>query len=362
MRLLNRQQNAAVCCFAAAVALAVLWPGGAAADESDQPVDWSAQARLGAEYDNNPYRIEDAEEPPDMLTRYFVGGDVSGSIIDRGQLMASIRHGGTFFRRETDANAMLTQADASVSWHPTDAVYVQGLADVKDRTERDSRRDYIRGGAALRVGTGVGDLRGWIDGGGRVFGFKPTPRSSWQGPQVRAGLRWLARDDLAVDASIQRAWRMFDTEALQLQDEVVVPADDGADRRDRFDSLRVSATYQRQLRAQIQYLYARNDSNTYGQGMHRHGVEVDVTVPLIWETFLSARAELQRTRYEDPVALDDMFVVDEDQRNAVVAALRRPLTEVFDVELRYSLYLQEFGVGGEYARQVVALAVSGYLE
>ena len=49
---------------------------------------------------------------------------------------------------------------------------------------------------------------------------------------------------------------------------------------------------------------------------------------------------------------------DEENRNAGVLSLVRSFGEHWEVEARYSLYLQEFGVGSDYQRQTLLLAAA----
>lgn len=325
--------------------------------EQSRSFDWSSRFRLGMEYDNNPYRLEDPDDDADVLTRYLVAADVSHRIEEALRLGATLRHGATLFRREADAAAMVTSVHTTASWRPARWVYVQPLADVKDRTEADSRRDYVRGGAMLRVGANFGPVQPWVDAGGRFFAYKPSPPSSHRGPQLRAGLRFTPRRDTAIDAMFQRSDRAFSTIAWDRRDDRFVPVDDETTRRDTYHSGRLAVAYRRGFAARARYLYARNNSNSYGQQMTRHALEASLTVPVVWQIFLSVRGEIQRTRYRDPVAIDDVFTLDEEHRNTLVTALSRPIAEGWQLEFRHSLYLQEFGVGGEYFRQVFGVAI-----
>ena len=84
-----------------------------------------------------------------------------------------------------------------------------------------------------------------------------------------------------------------------------------------------------------------------------------MTAPLPLDFFTSARIDLQRTRYEDPIFIDANFQIDEDNRNAATLSLGHPLGRAWEIELRYSYYTQEFGAGDDYARQTLMLGV-GY--
>lgn len=343
--------------------LAALWAfalvGVAAmpAVADDTTADWSLRAQLGLEYDDNPLRREGHDHSGDGLARYLIGGDIVTDHDRSRQVSVSVQHGATRFWRQSEANAMVTGADVAASWNPDSPLYVQGRADLKDRIETAQRRDYIRGGAAGRLGASLGDIRLWVDGGARFFAFKPSASSSYAGPQMRAGANWTARDDLSVGASLRRAWRSYSTTAWQLRDDRFVPVGDGIERADVYDALRFQLRLRRRVQGRLRYQYAANDSNSYGQRLRRHRLEAALTVPVVWDTFLSARLEVQHTSYEDPVAIDEVFLIDEEQRNTAIAALRRTIAGPWEVELRYSLYTGEFGVGDNYLRQTLALSV-----
>lgn len=334
--------------------------GPAAAD--DGRVDWSAQLRWGLEYDDNPQRLDGYEGGGDSLTRYVFGGDARSPVGEDGQVSVSLRHGGKFFRRQTAANAAVTQVGGSGTWRQSRWFYLQGLVDLKDRSERGRDRDYTRGGAALRVGSSLGPTRLWADGGWRFFTFKPTPSSSNRGPQLRLGARWLIRGDLVGQLSWTRRWRSYDRIALTVRDDRFVPLGDDVERRDLYQVWAASLQYRDRINARLRYQLAINDSNSYGQGFRRHALEARLTVPLPWEVFVSARAELQRARYESPIDIDDSLRLDEDHRNAFVAAASRNIVGPWEAELRYSIFAHEFGADGDYRRQTIALLIGIHLD
>lgn len=323
--------------------------------------EWSAHLRWGLEYDDNPHRVKAHDDTGSAAMRYLAGGDIITDVGDSGRLSASVYHGGKFFHREPDANTILNEITGQGTWRATDRLSAQVLVDLKDRTERRSRRDYTRGGAALRLATSPGPFQLWVDGGWRFLAFKPSPEAGHAGPQLRAGARWMARNDLAFDLSWSRSRRAFETRALERDDDLITIAPDTW-RRDRFDVFRLTGRYQRRVNAQLRVQHAHNRSNSYGQQMRRRGVEARLTTPTVWDIFLSARAEVQRTHYEDPVRIDDTFMLDDDHRNTLVTALNRRLIDPWEIELRYSLYTQEFGIGGEFRRQTLGVVLGVHLD
>jgi hypothetical protein len=130
-------------------------------------------------------------------------------------------------------------------------------------------------------------------------------------------------------------------------------------RRDSFHSANAAVQWQGPLVVELAYHYSNNQSNSYGQGLKRHSADLTLTAPLIWELFVSANLGLQRTLYDDAVLVDANFRVDEENRNQAVVALQLPFLDGWDAELRYSLFAQEFGGGGDYGRQTLMFAL-GY--
>lgn len=344
--------------IAGVVAVVCMGTPPAVADDTS----WSAHGQVGVEFDDNPPRLEDYDGGGDASTRYLVGGDVSSRIDSAMRASMSLRHGGKFFRRESDNNALLTRAAASATWRPLSGVYARPTANVKDRTEADNRLDYTRGGAAVQLGGHVGDVTPWAEAGGRFFAFKPRPPASHRGLQMRTGVRWRIRDDLSADLSGARSRRTYGTVAWELDGDRFVRSPDGTHRLDIYHMGRLAIQYRSGFDARLRIQHARNGSNSYGQSMRRWGAEAAVTAPLFWQMVASARGEFQWTRYEDPVHIDDTVRIDEENRNTFAAAVNRPLVDPWEIELRYDLFFQEFGAGRDYLRQIIAVSVGVYLD
>ncbi|TXC68567.1 hypothetical protein FRC91_18485 [Bradymonadales bacterium TMQ1] len=323
-----------------------------------QEARWEAAVRAGSEYDSNPSREEGAGSAGDGLTRYYGELELESDVGERGQVRGQVQHGGKVFWGAREADAFLSAAQvAGARWFES-GLAVSASGDVKDRSERVSVRDYVRAGASGQVMWSGGPLRMWGGGGWRYFGFKPQPEVSSQGPMVQAGAAFRLRSDMWARAAWSRSWRGFEGEPLRLRGNQTLDWEEGARRADVFDVVQAGVSYRRWLVAELGYAYQRNQSNSYGQGLRRHQVEASLTLPGPWEIFVSGRVEVQRTRYEDPVLIDETFVIDDENRNAFVVAVARQVAENWEVELRYDLYAQEFGVGEAYGRQVLGLSVA----
>lgn len=349
----------------AALALLALWVfalGGAPTNaQAQQPVPtYSAAFRLGMEVDDNAYRVEEALAKRDFLTRYFTAFDAYHPV-DANQLVSlNLRHGGKLFFEERDADTLLTQLDLGYRYRAGDRMSFNLNLDIKDRTERLSLRDYNRGGARLGTNLAIGPLQSGLSAGWRYFAYKPNPLASSHGPQGHAFVRWFMMENLALDASYTLAQRSYDTPALNLEGDMFILNEDGPGRSDVFHALRLGTSLRWYFFVDLGYVFSTNDSNSYGNGLVRHGLDLNVTAPLFRRTFLSLRGELQRTLYADAVLVDEIFIVDEENRNSLVLSLAHTISDRWEVETRYSLYLQEFGVGDPYARQTMLIAL-GYV-
>ena len=350
---------------------------GATTARADEGQRVAGTLRVGVEYDDNALRLEGERARADAVARYFASlGIITPGIAD-GIASLDLDHGGKFFVREAGADTLLTQLQLAYQQPLAEHVGAFFALEMKDRTERVSQRDYNRGGLGAGIDLFAGPVFARIGGAWRYFAYKPNPESSSSNLEGSLRLRYAIRPDLFLSAGYTIARRGFDTAPLVLEAEdeasvASVSAVATGTREDTFHVGSVGVGYRGPVVVDASYGYAINTSNSYGQGLTRHGLDLTATLPLFWDLFASAHVELQRTAYDDPVLIDASFIVDEDNRNAFVASLARPLFagwagewaegwgEDWEVELRYSLYGQEFGVGSDYRRQTLLLAL-GYL-
>lgn len=318
----------------------------------------TGSVRAGAEYDDNSLRTEGVEPISDYLARYFTALTLQFPTTRRSGLVFDLTHGGKFFMTQADADTLLTQVYVGYQHRLNELVGLYGQVDVKDRTERVSRRDYSRGGAGGGVDLYGGDFsfRGGV--AARYFAFKPSTDASSSNVEFSARLRWDFVESAFAMVSYTYAQRDFSTSRYLLT-QGLVEEDATTARADSFHVLNISAGWRGPVVVEASYTYSVNQSNSYGQNLRRHSADLTATAALPWQLFVSGHLELQRTTYEDPVLIDADFLVDEDNRNSLVGSLARSIGEDWEVEVRYSLYLQEFGVGSDYQRQTVMVA-TGY--
>ncbi len=327
------------------------------ASAQDTIIDGSVRA--GVEHDNNALRNED-EATPDFLARYFTNVTLTTRAMPRAYITVDLNHGGKFFYEVADADTLLTQVYLGYRQQFVDVFGIYMSVDVKDRTERISDRDYNRGAIGGGIDLTFGDFSARAGASVRYFAFKPSAESSSSSFEGTSRLNYNFTDDFVAGVGYTLARRGFDTPRFELDGDQVVP-DQENDRRDLLHLASASIGYRGPVVVDFLYYYILNDSNSYGQNFNRHAFELTITAPLFWEILLTAHAEVQRTTFDDPVILDAITFIDEDNRNSLVASVARPLfDESWEFEIRYSLFLDEFGADSEYQRQTVMTAI-GYL-
>lgn len=362
-----------------AIAVVMVAPNGAWAQDGTQEPDpdgraLNGQVRAGLEYDDNALRVGGDAAQADGLLRYFVAIDGSMRASDDGRVALLVQHGGKRFLEQALANTLLTQVATRYTHRLADTWTLGASLDLKDRTsEVDLENppdgvglfDYTSGGAGFDLGWRAGRFDASLGAGWRLFSFKPNEAASSNGPSAQATVRVTPIDVLSVSLGYTVLSRRFSTAQIiedpdaEPQDGIVITIPTDTMREDIFHVGRAALSWRGPVILNVGYNLLLNRSNSFGQDLLRQNLEVTLTAPLFWELLASGYVQLQRTSYDNPIFVDANFQIDEDNRNAVVASLSRPLGDDWEVELRYSLYTQEFGGPTEYSRQTLMLAL-GY--
>ncbi len=317
-----------------------------------------ASLRSGVEFDDNVNR-ESANPQSGFLSRYFVAFNTSTQPFEHARIRFNAKHGGKFFFENELANAdtLVTQFSLAFEHQFLPELMLDTHVDMKDRTERLPIRDYNRGGLGLGLSLSLADVRLRLGGAYRYFAFKPNPSSGSSNLESKANANWAISHAFSMSLGYTFARRLFETDRF-IQDGSELRVDEGRVRTDDFHSVYLQARYTGPFIASATYSLSLNISNSFGQELLRQTLTTSATFPLWFDFFATIKLELQRTSYEDPVLIDADFLVDEDNRNAVITSLARGFGEHWEAELRYSLFLQEFGVGADYQRQTLFLAMA----
>ncbi len=343
--------------------------------DDDVRSPFEGSLRIGIEYDDNPLRLQeddpriDSSDPqfeffddqPDGLARYFGTLQWSDTVGRRGRASVELRHGGKLYFDTSQADALLTQAVGVYRHRLGERIWTGAVVDVKDRTERFSRFDYNRGGARGFLAASPGDWRLRAGAGWRYFAYKPAPSLSSRGPQLAAGVRYFLSDHWALDGDYAVSLRRFDR---PIDEDNILNTNP---RRDVFHVGEAGVRYRDEVIVEASYILSINDSSIRAQSLTRHRLDVSLTAPLFWRLYTTLHAELQRTFASETSRPDALFFVDEENRNVFVASLARAIGERWEVEARYSLFIEEFsdtepGEGSvdlSYRRQTLLFAV-GY--
>lgn len=321
-----------------------------------------AQLRAGVEYDDNALRASGSAVDSDVVARYFTAIDGSYELGGGAVVVAQVRHGGKRYARFDRADTLLTQVNVLYQRQLLESLSLGVSADLKDRTERVSYLDYHTGGVGAQLGLKLGWLG--IDGalGWRYFAFKPNNATGNSGPVASLTLRAPLGESWQLNASYSWNMRQFDIRQLVPTEEPGRYEQTEQLREDVFGVLRFGVYWRGPLIVDAAYVLSGNSSNSAGQDLVRHSAQLTVTAPLPLGWLVSAHGELLRTSYDDPFLLDANFLIDEDNRNTAVLAVSKPFAERWDMELRYSLFTQEFGGARDYDRQTLMLALGCTLD
>lgn len=318
-----------------------------------------AQARTSAEFDDNALRNVQENAVGDGLMRYFLGLNGIWALDANESLNMSVKQGGKFFATQRDANTLLTQVSVGYAVRPVEQFTLRLNARMKDRTERASLQDYNRGSLGAEMTWRLKALELGVQGGWRYFAFKPDASTGSHGPDWGArarvgGRRW------SLSAGYQGVQRRFDVLSFAKQEDTLVRGQ--SLRQDVLHVASLQGGFRGAVVLNVGGSYTVNRSNSYGQNFEQIRGDVTLTAPLFWSLYGSLRAELLQTTFDDPIFVDSVFQIDEDNRNTVVAALAWPFAEHWDVALRYSLYTQALGSQTDYQRQLFSFALGWSLE
>ncbi len=320
--------------------------------------------KLGMESDTNALREEGQDKQADLLGRYFLKVESNATVGSEGRLWLKFRSGGKFYESYRDENALLNQANARYVFLPLQSIearwlYVYVYGNIKDRTEKGSRRDYLRLASAAGLGVNLGPVSLSGGAGLHTFGYKPDPRLSFDGTLLEATLSGRITDAWVLQASYNRTLRGYESVLFVQRDNGAVVIDD--QERLRADTSQVvsgGVSYRGSWILSAELLWLSTRSNSHGQSLDRYGAALTGTFPLFWDILCSTRLSLQRTLYDDEIFLDETLAVDEDNRNVLVVELERPVSDTLSLVARYSLYAQEFGSSDtDYSRQLFFLGM-----
>jgi hypothetical protein len=348
----------------------------AAAPATAQKLTFQGSAEAGPELDTNAYRVNEAaagesscvpvQTPGGTTLQCLVTAPlfrISASAGLRARLggrhLLALDYGGggkVFFTgeaRQADELVQLASGGWGMAFARRGALWLGGS--YYDAFQRTSTRDFRTGtaGAQVAIDGLPARLRATFDLGYRGLAYKPLPEYSFHGLVAGAGLGWrgtsgpeVAPNDWEVRAGYTASLRFFDGDVIAAPERCSsFPCNEvGTARRDLHQQLRFEATYLGTASAGLFYSLELNRSNSYGETFTRHALGLRFTTPLVWGLFLTAKASLLLSRYQDPylisqVSTQSFVSIDEENRSSLVTQIAKELTERWSLILRWSLYV-----------------------
>lgn len=297
--------------------------------------------KAGLEVDTNARRLNGASTEPELLERFFLELGL-GSSEDDHVIRGSLRVGAKHFHETGDEDAVVTDLSASLQRRLVGDFGALLQLSARDRTEHGHLRDYARIGAqvGLYVRPGSFDLRaGPLVG---YFLYKPDSElsSGYLGAFVNAA--WAISDVFTWSLSYTYQSRNYSQRRIEESSAGLVYNQDEA-REDNSHTVGTSLRVQTAFLVRLDAYWQRNLSNSFGKPFSRIVARLSATVSLPWELYLNAQASIQRTTFDEGVLIDPTFTVDDENRNSFELGVSRSLLDWLGAEVRYSLYLQEFG-------------------
>jgi hypothetical protein len=215
--------------------------------------------------------------------------------------------------------------------------------------------DFRTGDASATLTLLAGANRITASAGGRFFTYKPDATFDFSGEVF--GVAWARRLaggadeptwDLGVAYTIDR--RRYDAHALaslctgSVQTTCLVDA--GMQRSDLFHDAGVELTYTGKRIFAARYDIQINDSNSFGQSLMRHRLDLSATSETFAEIYVTLRLVLQLDQYTDGLLLGGdlgtFTTIEDETRNSIVVHATRQFGGNWTGEARYAFYTNPF--------------------
>jgi hypothetical protein len=350
--------------------------GDAAPAHADAPATTVA-VEAGAEIDSNPERIATGAGASPRAAAVARGGarlDLSWRPATRRALaLTTVAAAKKFLDPSTPGAAEEDVAvialdgrfDAALASRPVALGVRLSYYDAFERTTAGGAddHDFRTGDAALALTLrGENEQRVSLVAGVRAFQYKPDSRYDFAGEHVQ--LLWKrtlstdgAEDDvdeaatwsIAADAGVAR--RAYDDRARVNLCPPGAPLNTGClsstdlTRVDVVYSGGIGLGYAGERLWAARYELQATLSNSFGQSLVRHRVELSGTSELGWSVFATARLVVQVNQFLDPLLLSrdiGLLTIEDENRNSLSLHLTRDLGPHLAVEARATLATNEF--------------------
>jgi len=348
---------------------AALWVGlvasGAIAPAQASPTTLTAEG--GAEIDSNVERVEKSRANTQIGAAV---GRLGVKVDHRGKAVAGtyVLHLSALARVIGDRIARAESAALLVGdlkWvrpvgtRPVSAGLGVTVADALPLNDPTGTRTFRSLGAdGLLVLRGGEDRTLTIAFGARSFTYKPDRVFDWSGPAASIRLDLTLWQPAGGTKSVELA-AYAGVEARSYNDVAFanVCADDAMPenpkscfaatslpRNDRYHRLGAELTWVGRVVAAAGYQLAVTDSNSFGQSLVRHRVNLSATTGLPWRLFGTALATIQFDQYldgsivEEDVGNQTFTTLDDENRSSLQLRLARQISKTWSVETRAAIW------------------------
>lgn len=307
------------------------WPAQAA------ELDGKARVTVGGGVDTNATRdYEQAGTTPDLFGAVIAA--MEGSVtFEAAQLVGSYDGGARKFTFIPSIDVLVQAADgeASVALGRFIGLGVQA----RGRDRRGGERDYtdLAAHAFLDfVPDATLSVRAY--GGAHRFLYWPVFSYSFRAAEFGATGRYRLNRNHSVLLFGEAGLRTYSATARGIPNDPEPPPP--RPRSDNVFSVGAGYAYRGPFQLSLTYAYLDQASNSYGETTRRHRLTATGGVRLPWQLFLLAQGSLQLSSYPDGIFLSPQVILEEDaeNHNSISLKLARPISEHFDVELRWALY------------------------
>ncbi|HYV45967.1 MAG TPA: hypothetical protein VFA20_13955 [Myxococcaceae bacterium] len=348
MRRPGRVQRLAL---AAGAAASLAFHGAAAAEPAGS---LRASASVGG--DSNPRRVVGDGEP-DLVASLLL--DTAGRLpLGPLDLAGSYLAAGRKFLLLSTEDTLAQEVAAEAGWRPLGSVQLAVDGRVKDRRGGPRRYTDLQSYAALRW-RAVPELEVELRGGAHRFIDWAVFEYSYSSPDagVRVRFRFDRHHTLSLGGDLEH--RKYNALAVL---EPTQPDPPEIIREDGVLTAAASYSYRGPFQVSVGYQYFDAASNSFGETVSFHRVEVTLGMPLPWDLFAFAQLALQLGEYPDGVFLSPNLppLEEDDERHSSVSVkLVRPLGDRVDLDLRYGLWTDVFRKNAiSYFRQAGSIGVT----
>jgi hypothetical protein len=322
-----------------------------------------------AHVEESPDAPEDVElsDPvaatPDTLVRVVLDAGHAARL-GRWSIRGDYHGGAKRFSNESGEDALFQHLGGSLDFRVSPWLALGAGARLRDRSTRDSiqPRDFLHVDVGPRATLALLRARLTIGVHGRRLVYAPDGRSSYTGLAATAALRrgfgaWSIglhgglEDREFVGDRFERGGQ----DGARIAIRTPVP---GSPRQDRVSRLGTSVEYYGPLMVRADLSVWRNDSNSFGLGLTRYVLRLDLSAPLPLGLLASARGSLQELRYDERQPISPTVDLADESRPSVTLRLERPITDHWSAVAHLGTWFSFVGAGPHYDRQLAVLGVA----